>query len=150
KGPDLYRRSLYTFWRRTVGPTSLFDTPARQICTVRQPRTNTPLHALILLNDVTYVEAARALAERVLTQGGPMPDDRIAWLFRLATARPPSDAERAVLAQGLQRLLKQYQADKEAAQKLIRVGEKPPRTDLDGIELAAYTGLVSVVLNLDE
>jgi mono/diheme cytochrome c family protein len=150
KGENLYRRSLYTFWRRTVGPTSLFDTPARQICTVRQPRTNTPLHALILLNDVTYVEAARVLAERLLTQGGATPEERIITLFRMATARSPRDAERLILIRSLERFRKQYQADKEGALKLVSVGEAPRDEKLDVVELAAYTGLASVVLNLDE
>jgi hypothetical protein len=149
-GPSLYRRSLYTFWRRTVGPTTMFDTSPRQVCTVRLPRTNTPLQALTLMNDVTYVEAARALAERLLVEGRRTPEERIELAFRLATARRPSEVERRFLTQGFQRVLKQYQADPEAARKLVHVGERPPRTDLDVVKLAAYTGLVSVVLNLDE
>jgi hypothetical protein len=150
KGASLYRRSLYTFWRRTVGPTTMFDTSARQVCTVRQPRTNTPLQSLILLNDVTYVEAARALAERLMTQGGTTPEERITLAFRLAMARPPSDVERRILGQGFQRLLRQYQADRQAALKLISVGEAPRNPKLDVAELAAYTGLASLILNLDE
>jgi hypothetical protein len=149
KGASLYRRSLYTFWRRTVGPTMMFDTSARQVCTVRQARTNTPLHSLILLNDVTFVEAARAMAERVIT-GEKTPEERIGLAFRLATARQPGDAERVILAQALQRLLKQYQTDKEAALKLVNVGESPRKPGLDVVELAAYTGLMSVMMNLDE
>jgi hypothetical protein len=150
KGENLYRRSLYTFWRRTVGPTSLFDTSARNVCTVRQPRTNTPLHALILLNDVTYVEAARMLAEQLLTRGGTTAEERIVTLFRLATSRRPSDAERLILTRSLERFRKQYQADKAGALKLVGVGEAPRNGKLDVVELAAYTGLASVVLNLDE
>jgi hypothetical protein len=150
KGAGLYRRSLYTFWRRTVGPTTMFDTSARQVCTVRQPRTNTPLQSLILMNDVTYVEAARVLAERLLTQGGATPEERITLAFRLATARPPSAVERQVLGQCLQRLLRQYKADGPAAFKLVSVGEAPRNPKLDPAELAAYTGLASLILNLDE
>jgi hypothetical protein len=150
KGPSLYRRSLYTFWRRTVGPPNLFDAPARQVCTVRQMRTNTPLHALITLNDVTYVEAARVLAERIVTQGGNAPQDRIEFAYRLATARKPTDAERNVLRETLQRLLRHYDSNREAAFKLISAGEAPRNPKLDVAELAAYTGLASLVLNLDE
>jgi Protein of unknown function (DUF1553) len=146
----LYRRSLYTFWRRTVGPTGLFDTAARQVCTVRQTRTNTPLHALILLNDPTYVEAARVLAERLLTEGGQTVEERITTAFRLATARRPGDLERKVLSQSYERLLKQFQADRATAVKLLSVGEKPRNPKLDVAELAAYTGLASLILNLDE
>ena len=108
KGEKLYRRSLYTFWRRIVGPTGMFDAGSRQLCTVRQPRTNTPLHALVTLNDVTFVEAARALAERVLTRGGDTADARMETAFRLATARKPTVAERNVLTQSLARLRQQY------------------------------------------
>jgi hypothetical protein len=150
KGANLYRRSLYTFWRRTVGPTNLFDTAARQVCTVRQPRTNTPLQSLVLLNDITFVEAARALAERMLTQGGDTPQERITFAFRLATARPPTDPELQVLTKALERLLKQYQDDGDAARKLVSVGESPRNPKLDVKELAAYTGMATLILNLDE
>jgi hypothetical protein len=150
KGPSLYRRSLYTFWRRTVGPTTLFDTSARQVCTVRQTRTNTPLQSLTLLNDVTYIEAARVLAERLMKEGGRTPEERISWAFRLATARRPSDAERAILTRGFERLRKQYQADRKAALKLVSAGEAPRAAKLDVAELAAYTGLASLIMNLDE
>jgi hypothetical protein len=149
KGESLYRRSLYTFWRRTVGPTNLFDTSARQVCTVRQGRTNTPLHALVLLNDITYVEAARVLAQRLLTEGKSA-NERIVMLFRLATSRRPTAAEQALLQRSLERFRKQYQADPEGARKLVSVGEAPGDPKIDVIELAAYTGLASVVLNLDE
>jgi hypothetical protein len=149
-GTSLYRRSLYTFWRRTVGPTTMFDTPARQVCTVRQTRTNTPLQSLILLNDVTYVEAARVLAQRLLREEGRTPGERITRLFRLATGRKPGAAERQILTRALQRLRKQYQADKKAALKLVSTGEAPRDPKRDVVELAAYTGLASVVMNLDE
>jgi hypothetical protein len=150
KGEALYRRSLYTFWRRTVGPTMLFDTSARQVCSVRQPRTNTPLQALVLLNDPTYVEAARVLAERVLREGGPGDAGRLTLLFRLLTAREPREAERAILARALGRLRGQYRADRAAARKLASVGEWPRNAKLDVVEVAAYAGLATLVLNLDE
>src|SRR4029077_12175585 len=95
----LYRRSLYTFWRRSIGPPDMFDTPARQVCTVRQARTNTPLHALTLMNDTIFVEAARVLAQRVMKEGGATPEARLRYMFRLATARMPATAEQQVLGQ---------------------------------------------------
>src|SRR5262249_33667846 len=122
KGESLYRRSLYTFWRRSVGPTNLFDTSPRQVCTVRLPRTNTPLHALVLMNDTTYVEAARVWAERLMKQGRT-PEERLTLAFRMATARAPSAAERAVLLRGFERVLRQYRADPAAALKLVSTGE---------------------------
>src|SRR5262249_47763496 len=101
KGKDLYRRTMYTFWKRTAPPPSLmtFDAPDRETCTVRRPRTNTPLQALVLMNDPIYVEASRKLAERLLTEAAGV-DERITLAFRLATARRPRAAERAVLRKG--------------------------------------------------
>src|SRR5207249_2783232 len=103
-GAALYRRSVYSFWRRIVGPTALFDTAARQTCVVKPTRTNSPLHALTTLNDVTYVEAARALAQRVLTTAGPSADERVELAFRLVLARRPSAAEKEVLLASLARV----------------------------------------------
>ncbi len=148
-GESLYRRSLYTFWRRSIGPPNMFDTAARQICTVRQARTNTPLHALILMNDVTFIEAARVWAERLMKRPGT-PDERLAIAFRMATARPPSPVEQKVLSAGFQRVLKQYAADRAAAQKLVSAGEYPRDAKLDVAEHAAYTAMLSTILNLDE
>ncbi len=150
KGEGLYRRSLYTFWRRTVGPTTMFDTSARQVCSVKPPRTNTPLQALVLMNDPTYVEAARVLAERVLTEGGTSPAQRGEWLFELATARKPNVREAAVLTRALTRLRGQYRTDKAAAAKLLAIGEMPRKPGLDAVEVAAWTGLATLILNLDE
>jgi hypothetical protein len=149
-GDNLYRRSLYTFWRRSIGPPDMFDTPARQVCTVRQARTNTPLHALTLMNDTIYVEAARVLAERVMNEGGATPEDRLRYMFRLATARNPSDAEQQVLVQGFLRALKQFQGDREAARKLISTGESKRDESLDVAELAAYAAMANTIMNLDE
>jgi hypothetical protein len=147
-GDALYRRSLYTFWRRIVGPTAFFDAGSRQTCTVKQARTNTPLHALATLNDVTYVEAARALAERVMAE----PDDgkRVEAAYRRVLARRPSAEEATVLLAGLDRLRKQYRADPGAAKKLLAVGESKRNEKLDPAEHAAVTGLCLTVLNLDE
>jgi hypothetical protein len=128
----------------------LFDASARQVCTVRQARTNTPLHALILLNDVTYVEAARVWAERLMKYGGKTPEERLALAFRTATARPPRAAEQQVLVQGFQRAFRQFQEDKAAAVKLVSTGEAARDPVLDVAELAAYTTMTSLILNLDE
>ena len=149
-GEKLYRRSIYTFWRRSVGPTMMFDTPARQICTVRQARTNTPLQPLILLNDVTYAEAARVFAERVMRACAGDSAERLQRAFRMLTGRKPREAEQAVLDASFQRLLKQYQANQYAAAKLTSAGEAPVCNDFDAAELAAYTGIASMLMNLDE
>ena len=149
EGEDLYRRTLYTFWRRIVGPTMLFDTAARQTCTVRSSRTNTPLHALITLNDVTYAEAARAMAERVMVTHEE-DQARIVLAFRLATARYPNDTEREILTERLDILRGQYIEDPQSALDLLAVGESPHNESLDPIEHAAFTGISSLILNLDE
>jgi hypothetical protein len=151
KGDALYRRGLYTFWRRIVGPTEFFDTSARNVCTVKPNRTNTPLHALTTLNDPTFVEAARKLAERILTtSGSESPETRIELAYRLVMARKPAEKERAVLNAGLDRLRKQYAADQAAALKLLGVGESKRDEKLDAVEHAAYTGVCLTIMNLDE
>jgi mono/diheme cytochrome c family protein len=149
KGEALYRRSVYTFWRRIVGPTLFFDSAARQTCTVKQTRTNTPLHALTTLNDTTFVEAARALAERVLTAEGN-DDQRIERAFRLVLARKPKAEEMEILRGGLKRLRGQYSADPAAAKKLLAVGESKRNEKLDVTDHAAFTGLCNLIMNLDE
>ena len=148
-GDALYRRSLYIFWRRIIGPTLFFDVSSRQNCTVKTPRTNTPLHALATLNDLTYVEAARALAERVLL-AAPASDARLEHVFRLVLARRPSVAEKQILLTRLATLKQQYAADAPAALKLLNLGETKRNEKLDTLEHAAWTGLCSLVLNLDE
>ncbi len=149
-GEALYRRSLYIFWRRIVAPTLFFDTANRQQCTVKTDRTNTPLHALVTMNDVTYIEAARALGERLLKQGGATDAERLAFGFRLCTSRLPSEKESAVLAGSLARFRQQYAADAAAAQRLITIGESKPDPNLAAPELAAHTSLALLFLNLDE
>jgi hypothetical protein len=151
-GPDLYRRSMYTFWKRTSPPPSLvtFDAPDRETCTVRRARTNTPLQALVLLNDPTYVEAARKLAERLMAEGGTDPDGRIVLAFRLATARPPRPAEHAVLRALFDAQWSAFRADPARALSLLQVGESPRDARLDVPELAAWTMVASTILNLDE
>jgi hypothetical protein len=152
KGDKLYRRSLYTFWKRTVSPPAMvnFDASTRETCVVRETRTNTPLQALNLMNDVTFVEAARMLAQRVMLEGGSQPEDRLILAFRLVLARRPSPPELAVLTSGLRHHLETYRDNRDAALKLVSVGEAPRNEKLDVGELAAYTAVAGMILNLDE
>lgn len=151
-GDDLYRRSMYTFWKRTAPPPALntFDAPEREFCQVRRPQTNTPLQALVLLNDPTYAEASRKLAERVMHDGGATPTERLNFVFRLATAREPEPAELRVLAKAFDKRLLYYQSHPNDAGKLLSIGESPRDVRLDAAELAAYATVASMVLNLDE
>jgi hypothetical protein len=150
RGADLYRRSLYTFWRRTVAPANMFDTSTRTTCKVRLPITSTPLYALTTLNDVTWVEAGRALAERVMKQAGADPDRRLAEAFRRICARRPAPDELRILRRGLDRALTAYRADPSAAAAYLNVGESPRDTALDPVEEAAYAGVCLAIFNLDE
>jgi mono/diheme cytochrome c family protein len=149
-GEALYRRSVYTFWRRIVGPTLFFDSAPRQTCVVKPTRTNTPLHALTTLNDTTYLEAARVLAERVLTQASPTAEERVRLAFRLVLARAPTAEEMGVLLASLNRVRSEFAADPAAAKKLLAVGESKRNEKLDVVEHAAYSALCSVIFNLDE
>lgn len=150
-GAALYRRSLYTFWRRIVAPTVFFDVANRQNCTVRLERTNTPLHALVTLNDVTYVEAARVLAQQTLRSPTASDDaTRLSELFRRVLTRPPQPSENDRLLTRLTVLRRVYADDPAAAGKLLSVGESPPTTEVPSAELAAWTVVASLVLNLDE
>lgn len=149
-GESLYRRSLYTFWRRSVAPTTFFDTASRRVCTVRTTRTNTPLQALVLLNDTTFVEAARVFAERIIKEGGATPQERLRFAFRTATGRNPKPAELSVLLGNLNKGLARLQADGTAARKLLAIGEKKADATLSPVEVAAYAGVMSLILNLDE
>jgi hypothetical protein len=152
KGDKLYRRSLYTFWKRSSPPPSLmnFDAAGREACVVRETRTNTPLQALDLMNDVTYLEASRKLAERVMKERRTGADDRIVLAFRLAVARPPTAPEMVVLSEALASYLAEYKDSAEAARKYLNQGESPRDEELDVRELAAYSALASLILNLDE
>jgi len=148
-GAALYRRSLYVFWRRIVGPTLFFDVASRQTCTVKTPRTNVPLHALLTLNDVTYVESARALAERVQHTTGD-DSDRIQQVGRWVLGREFTAEEVRVLTAALQRHLATFTRDPAAARQLLATGESPRDEHLDPAPQAAWTVLCSTVLNLDE
>lgn len=151
QGAGLYRRSLYVFWRRIVGPTMFFDVASRQTCTVRTPRTNVPLHALLTLNDTTYVEAARVLAEQLLRTGGDASSDaRLDHLARLVLGREWSAEEKRILIAGLERNRHGFAADEAAARRLLRTGASPRDENLSAVELASWTLACSTVLNLDE
>jgi len=151
-GDDVYRRGMYTFWRRTTTyPTfRIFDAPSREVCTVSRPRTNTPLQALVTLNDPTFVEAARVLAERIVREGGSSPDERLKFAFRSTVSRSPDDDELQTLRKIHVEQLTRFQADKAAATALIKRGEEPVTDGLDTAELAAWTTIANVLLNLDE
>jgi len=150
-GTRLYRRSLYTTIRKTVAPPDmvLFDMPSREVCTVKRARTNTPLQALSLLNNVTYVEASRKFAERILKSGSNT-DEQIAWAFRRVTQRSPTEKEKAILVRGFERRLRSFRASIERAAELLKQGEAPTSEEFDKAELAAMTTVASVLLNLDE
>jgi hypothetical protein len=147
-GEALYRRSLYVFWRRIIGPTMFFDTQSRSTCVVKPTRTNTPLQALATLNDPTYVEAARTLAEHVLARK----DDaaRLDLAFRRVLGRAPSDEERKILLAGLHRFRREFAARPDDARKLLKVGESKRNESIDAVEHAAWTSLALGILNLDE
>lgn len=151
-GDSLYRRSMYTYWKRSVpNPAMLaFDAPFRESCVVRRSRTNTPMQALNLMNDPTYVESARFLAGRALTEGGESVESRLAWGFRLVLAREPRHDEQAVLMAALQRAEARYVADEAAAASLTNVGESNVDVDVSPAKLAAWTVVMSTILNLDE
>ena len=153
RGPDkIYRRSLYTFLKRTSPPPqmSTLDAPSRESCVVRRARTNTPLQALLLLNDPQYVHSARALAERMIEQGGVTPTERVVFAYRLATARLPSDADKAELVGLFGDLQRRYAADLEAARALVTVSGTAAGEGVDAAELAAWIVVANTVLNLDE
>jgi hypothetical protein len=152
QGDENYRRGIYTYWRRSLPYPSLitFDAPSRETCTMRRPRTNTPLQALVLMNDPVYVEASRAFGQRILRDGGGSFDVRLAYAFRTCLGRPPTRFERTTLEKSFQTYLKNFEQDRIAASKLIHVGASAPPVDMDLSELAAWTVIANTLLNLDE
>ncbi|HEV1285341.1 MAG TPA: DUF1553 domain-containing protein [Bryobacteraceae bacterium] len=150
-GDDLYRRSLYTFWKRTIAPPEMinFDSANREACVVRETRTNTPLQALNLMNDVTYVEAARFIGQRMMKEGGATAEDRLRFGFRLVTGHWPSKAQQEVLLANLRYHL-DYFSDAQKVDAYLTQGESRPDATLDRRELAAYASIASLLLNLDE
>jgi hypothetical protein len=151
-GPDLYRRSLYTFWKRTIAPPMMinFDAAGRETCVVRETRTNTPLQALDLMNDVTFVEAARMLGQRMIREGGSDAAARLRYGFRIVTARAPLSDEQRVLEDSLRYQLDYFASNPGAANKMITQGETPADSAIEARQLAAYAAVGSLLLNLDE
>ena len=151
-GRELYRRSMYTVWKRTVPPAALvtFDAPDREKCTARRSITDTPLQALVLMNDPTYVEAARFLAARMIAEGGTAPVARIQYAFRLATGRIPDSQETAVLVEAANEALADFRQHRDEAAALLTVGASKSNQSQDPQELAAWTTVASMILNLDE
>lgn len=151
-GDKLYRRSMYTYWRRTVPPPTMmaFNAAARETCIVRSDVTNTPLQALTLLNNVTFVEAARFFAERMLERSEESPSERIRWAYRLMTSRHPREKEVNLLVNDLKIFQEEFQDKPEAATKLLSIGEKPRNEVYDVSALAAYTLVANTIMNLDE
>lgn len=151
-GEKLYRRSLYTFWKRTVPPPSMavFDAPTREYCQVRRSRTNTPLQAFVLLHDPQFVEAARELAARMMNEGGQTIGKQIDYGFSLTLGRPPSDQERRVLQDTYQQKKNQYESEPEQAKQLLSVGESPLEGPLPLAEHAAMTQVARLLVNLSE
>lgn len=152
QGDGLYRRGLYTYWCRTFLHPSLktFDAPTREECTVERTRSNTPLQALVLLNDPTYVEASRKLAERMVREGGPNIGTRLQFAYAHLLSRVPRPEEVKILTDMYQKHLIEYQAEKPAAEELLKIGAAPMTSDVDKAELAATTSIARVLYNLHE
>ena len=151
-GEDQYRRAIYTWWQRTFPQPSLvaFDAPSREECVGERTRANVPQQALALLNDPTYVEAARVFADRILREGGATFVSRLRWAYERALGRAPREEETRILAQLLGKHASEYRADPRAAAALVHVGQAPVPRDLDVVELAAWTSLTRAILNLPE
>jgi Protein of unknown function (DUF1549)/Protein of unknown function (DUF1553)/Planctomycete cytochrome C len=149
RGENLYRRSIYTFWRRTVTPANMFDASSRQACRVSESRSNTPLHALTMLNDPTWVEAARVLAELVMTHGGDL-NQKLSLAFQRVNGRSLSSQELALLKSTYQNQLAIYLNDPDASRALIAVGARPPQAALPAADYAAMTATCLAIYNFDE
>ncbi len=152
KGDGLYRRGMYTFWKRTCPPPTMsaFDAPNREVCVARRATTNTPLQALVLWNDPTYVEAARKLAERLFIEGGSTSIERLAFAYKCALSRPPTETEQRILMRIRDDALARFRKLPDEAKKLLAVGDSPRKPGLDDNELAAWTTVCSTILCLDE
>jgi hypothetical protein len=151
-GDALYRRSLYTFWKRTAPPPSMttFDAPPRESFCLRRERSNTPLQSLVLMNDIQHVEAARNFAQRILVEGGKSDPERLAFAWRSTTGRPPSAKESELVLRTLEKQRARYASSPEDAAKLITFGESKPAAHIPAPELAAWTLTANLLLNLDE
>jgi hypothetical protein len=149
KGPDLYRRSIYSFWRRTVSPGDMFDASTRQICTVRAGQTSTPLHALTTLNAVTWVEASRSMAESLFKTDLSV-DGSIKEAFRRVCARRPSESELTILRRILTKSAQRFEAHPKEAEEFLSIGDSPRNKDLNAIQFASWTSVCLAIFNLDE
>ena len=149
-GEKLYRRGLYTFWRRIIAPPAFFDNSNRQTCTVKPFRTNTPLHALYMFNDVSFVEASRALAEMAMTSTKENDLDRLDFIFKRLLARSPIPTEQDIILKSLNRSRQSYTKDPGSASEFLSIGERPVNDKLDPIEHAAWTATSLAIMNLDE
>ena len=149
-GEKLYRRGLYTFWRRIIAPPAFFDNSNRQTCTVKPFRTNTPLHALYMFNDVSFVEASRALAEMAMTTTKENDLDRLDFIFKRLLARSPIPTEQDIILKSLNRSRQSYTKDPGSASEFLSIGERPVNDKLDPIEHAAWTATSLAIMNLDE
>jgi hypothetical protein len=152
KGEGLYRRSLYTWWKRTSPPPYMmnFDSPNREQCAVFENRTNSPLQALDLMNDVTFLEASRKFAERIITEGGATPESRVEYGYRLLLARAPSAQQKQILLTAQARMAADFSSDLIAAKQFLQQGESPMVRGVEPTELAAWTSIASLLLNMDE
>ena len=152
KGADLYRRSLYTYWKRTIPAPYMmnFDSPNREQCAVFENRTNSPLQALDLMNEVTFLEASRKFAERMMTEGGSTADARLAYGFRLLLSKAPNERQSAILQSTFEKSLARFDADLKSANAFLKQGESSVNPKLGVPELAAYTTVASLMLNMDE
>jgi hypothetical protein len=152
EGPDLYRRAVYTFWRRvcTYPTFSTFDAPSREVCVSRRPRTNTPLQALAALNEPTLLEAARVFAQRILAEGGKDDAAKVGFAFRMVAGRAPTGAEQARLLDFVRQQTKSFSRDADAAKVLVQVGSAPIPSGVDPRRLAPWMMLGNVLFNLDE
>jgi hypothetical protein len=152
QGEGLYRRTMYTIWKRTAAPPTmlLFDAPNRETCTIKRSKTNTPLQALSLLNEITFIEAARGLANRMILEGGVQPEQRLSRGFLMALGREPDGRELRILLDGFNADLKKFKEDPTAATKLIQIGESKNAANADEAELAAYILAANIMFNLDE
>jgi hypothetical protein len=151
-GGNLYRRSMYTFWKRTSAPPEMmnFDAAGRETCVVRENRTNTPLQALNLMNDVTFLEAARFVGQRILKEGGPDDAARLRYGFRLLLARAPSPKEMEILVDSLRFHRDKFATHPQDAEALLQQGESKTDASLNRRELASYAAIASLILNMDE
>lgn len=152
KGDSLYRKTMYTIWKRTAAPPTmlLFDAPNREACSIKRSRTNTPLQALALLNEITYIEAAKKLAEKMILEGGSNDESKLAFGFRMVTGRSPDPSELNILSKGYLKDYSFFKSEPDNAKSLISLGETLNNSKLDITELAAFTLTANVLFNLDE